>query len=44
MPLTTISASTRVDRALAADVIEATGAAITSSPAKANILPFMDFM
>jgi hypothetical protein len=29
--------------ALAADVIEVAGAAITSNPAKANILPFLDF-
>jgi type I site-specific restriction endonuclease len=28
----------------AADVIEVTAAAMTSSPAKASILPFMDFM
>jgi hypothetical protein len=30
--------------ALAADVIEVIGVAMTSSPAKASILPFMDFM
>jgi hypothetical protein len=30
--------------ALAADVIDVIGAAITSNPAKATSLPFLDFM